>query len=127
MKVLEHDKHREMQALSRKVSAEAEAQLGGWMSTVPFPGIGMTNLRLSAGEIFNFATTVAALDVAPGDRVLDLGAGSCWVSDWLNRMLVKKDAQIACLQEQVVVYERGRFIRLMRGLSESWRRLRSGG
>jgi ubiquinone/menaquinone biosynthesis C-methylase UbiE len=54
----------------------------------PFAGIGMSNIRLSLGEIFNFSVSVAALDPAPGDLVLDLGAGACWVSDWLNRLLV---------------------------------------
>jgi protein-L-isoaspartate O-methyltransferase len=48
----------------------------------------MSNIRLSTGEMFNFAVSVMALDPAPGDFVLDLGAGSCWVSEWLNRLLV---------------------------------------
>jgi ubiquinone/menaquinone biosynthesis C-methylase UbiE len=86
--VLEHNKQREVEAVSRKASSADGAGVGEWLMNLPFPGTGMSNIRVSLGEIFNFAISVSALDPAPGDLVLDLGAGSCWVSDWLNRLLV---------------------------------------
>ena len=86
--VLEHNKQREIEALARKSTGSEGKPEGEWLLKVPFAGRGMSNVRLSAGEIYNFAVSVAALDPAPGDLVLDLGAGSCWVSDWLNRLLV---------------------------------------
>ncbi|MBN2006007.1 MAG: FkbM family methyltransferase [Anaerolineae bacterium] len=40
----------------------------------------------------------------------------------LQRALVEKDAEIACLKDRVEAYERGKFIRLMRFLSNFWRK-----
>ena len=88
LKVLQHDKAREAEAVQRKSSSSSGESAGDWLLRVPFAGHGMTNLRLSLGEIFNFTMAVHALDPAPGDLVLELGAGSCWVSEWLNRLLV---------------------------------------
>jgi len=85
--VVEHQKQREIEATGRKVSLGDQAE-GIWFLQQPFAGTGMSNIRLSLGEIFDFSVSVAVLDPAPGDLVLDLGAGSCWVSDWLNRLLV---------------------------------------
>lgn len=86
--LLSHDKTRESEAYQRKSSSSTGEIEGEWLLRQPFAGRGMTNVRLSLGEIYNFAVSVQALDPAPGDLVLDLGAGSCWVSDWLNRLLV---------------------------------------
>jgi len=86
--VLNHNKQREIEAIARKSTGSEGEPEGEWLLKVPFAGRGMSNVRLSAGEIFNFAVSVTALDPAPGDLVLDLGAGSCWVSEWLNRLLV---------------------------------------
>ncbi len=88
LKVIQHDKAREAEAVQRKSTSNSGAAEGTWLLNVPFAGRGMTNLRLSLGEIFNFTMAVHALDPAPGDLVLELGAGSCWVSEWLNRLLV---------------------------------------
>jgi SAM-dependent methyltransferase len=88
LKVIQHDKAREAEALQRKSSSSSGESAGDWLLRVPFAGRGMTNLQLSLGEIFNFTMAVHALDPAPGDLVLELGAGSCWVSEWLNRLLV---------------------------------------
>ena len=85
--VVEHKKQREIEASSRKASSLDKVE-GTWFLQQPFAGVGMSNIRLSLGEIFNFSVSVAVLDPAPGDLILDLGAGSCWVSDWLNRLLV---------------------------------------
>ena len=85
--VVEHQKQREIEATGRKVTLGDQTE-GIWFHQQPFAGTGMSNIRLSLGEIFNFSVSVAVLDPAPGDLVLDLGAGSCWVSDWLNRLLV---------------------------------------
>ena len=87
--ILEHNKQREIEAIGRKSTASEGKSEGEWLLKVPFAGRGMSNVRLSVGEIFNFAVSVAALDPAPGDLVLDLGAGSCWISEWLNRLLVE--------------------------------------
>ena len=86
--VLQHNEQREIEAIGRKSTGVEGKSEGDWLLRMPFAGLGMSNVRLSLGEMFNFAMTVAALDPAPGDLVLDLGAGSCWVSDWLNRLLV---------------------------------------
>ncbi len=83
-----HDKEREAEALRRKSASASGEPPGDWLLQMPFAGLGMTNIRLAVGEMYNFASAVMALDPAPGDLVLDLGAGSCWVSDWLNRLLV---------------------------------------
>jgi SAM-dependent methyltransferase len=83
-----HDKAREAEALRRKSSSAHGEPAGDWLLQMPFAGLGMSNIRLAVGEMYNFASAVMALDPAPGDLVLDLGAGSCWVSDWLNRLLV---------------------------------------
>jgi len=86
--VLQHNKQREAEAVSRKATAVEGKSEGDWLLKLPFAGRGMSNIRLCTGEMFNFAVSVMALDPAPGDLVLDLGAGSCWVSEWLNRLLV---------------------------------------
>lgn len=83
-----HDKEREAKALRRKSTSALGEPPGDWLLQMPFVGLGMTNIRLAVGEMYHFAATVMALDPVPGDLVLDLGAGSCWVSDWLNRLLV---------------------------------------
>jgi len=86
--VLQHDKQREAEAVSRKATGAEGVSAGEWLLKQPFAGRGASNIRLCTGEMFNFAVSVMALDPAPGDLVLDLGAGSCWVSDWLSRLLV---------------------------------------
>ena len=84
----QHDKAHEVEAVARKTSSAHGDPATDWLLKMPFAGIGMSNVRISLGEMYNFAVSVMALDPSPGDLVLDLGAGSCWVSDWLNRLRV---------------------------------------
>jgi SAM-dependent methyltransferase len=60
------------------------AGTGEWERTKPFvrPGAAFDpeGLRLIA----DFAAAVQCLDPQPGDVLLDVGAGSCWVSAWLE-------------------------------------------
>jgi ubiquinone/menaquinone biosynthesis C-methylase UbiE len=42
---------------------------------------------------FDFSVVALNLRANPGDRILDLGAGSCWASEWLNRLRFKT---VAC-------------------------------
>lgn len=86
--VLAHDKQKEVEAVARKMTSLDPDARGDWLFTLPFAGTGMSNPRISLGEIYNFAVSIMALDPAPGDWILDLGSGSCWVSEWLSRMLI---------------------------------------
>lgn len=86
--ILIHDKQKEVEAVARKMTSVDSEARGDWLRTLPFAGTGMSNPRISLGEIYNFAVSVMALDPAPGDWILDLGSGSCWVSEWLGRMLM---------------------------------------
>jgi len=36
--------------------------------------------------VFSFIAMLARADFAPGARILDIGAGSCWTSEWLSRL-----------------------------------------
>jgi len=40
----------------------------------------------SVSLIHDFAVAIGCLAPIPGERVLDLAAGSCWVSEWLRRL-----------------------------------------
>jgi len=57
-----------------------------WERTKPFvrPGAAFDpeGLRLIA----DFAAALQCLAVRPADLVLDVGAGSCWVSEWMDRL-----------------------------------------
>ena len=86
--VLQQDKLREAEAIRGKSITVEGGSDGEWLLKLPFAGRGMFNIRLSAGEMLDFAISVMALDPVPGNFVLGLGAGSCWVSEWLNRLLV---------------------------------------
>ena len=74
-----HDKEREAEALRRKSSSAHEEPAGDWLLQMPFAGLGMSNIRLAVGEMYNFASAVMALDPAPGDLVLD---GVLNISNW---------------------------------------------
>ncbi|MCK5707730.1 MAG: class I SAM-dependent methyltransferase [Candidatus Aureabacteria bacterium] len=52
------------------------------------PFLDGTNLsvELAYVEIAIFSAIVASLPVGPGALILDLGAGSCWVSAWLRKL-----------------------------------------
>jgi SAM-dependent methyltransferase len=59
-----------------------------WEGVKPFSSPGHDDTREGARLIHDFAIALLCLAPAPGDRVLDLGAGSCWVSEWLRRFNV---------------------------------------
>jgi len=59
-----------------------------WERTKPFAPPGHDMLSQGVPLILDFAVAVTALQIQPGDLVLDLGAGPCWVSEWLQRFNV---------------------------------------
>lgn len=59
-----------------------------WERTKPFAPPGHDMLPQGLPLILDFAVAVTFLDLQRGERVLDLGAGSCWVSEWLQRLNV---------------------------------------
>jgi len=56
-----------------------------WERVKPFSSPGHDDTSEGARLIHDFAVALLCLQPAPGARVLDLGAGSCWVSEWLAR------------------------------------------
>jgi ubiquinone/menaquinone biosynthesis C-methylase UbiE len=58
---------------------------GAWEMSKPFPAPGQTATEGHAQHLIDFAVLLKVLAPAPSDLILDLGAGSCWVSDWLRR------------------------------------------
>jgi SAM-dependent methyltransferase len=59
---------------------------GAWELYKPFSGPGHETIDESARLIHDFALVLQTLRPTPDDRILDLGAGSCWASDWLERL-----------------------------------------
>ena len=57
-----------------------------WERTKPFAPPGLDTLGESARMLHDFAAAMLALEPAPGDLILDLGAGACWCSDLLGRL-----------------------------------------
>lgn len=51
----------------------------------PFPPAGQVGTDEHAQHLLDFAVLLRVLAPKPSDSILDLGAGSCWVSDWLRR------------------------------------------
>lgn len=60
-----------------------------WERVKPFSSPGHDDVSEGARLIHDFAAALACLGPAPGARVLDLGAGSGWVSEWLARFNVQ--------------------------------------
>jgi ubiquinone/menaquinone biosynthesis C-methylase UbiE len=58
---------------------------GDWEASKPFPPPGQHATDEHAQHLLDFAVLLRVLTPAPSELVLDLGAGSCWVSDWLRR------------------------------------------
>ena len=57
-----------------------------WLAAKPFlAGTGL-DVDRALTEIGIFASLVQCLPCGPGSLVLDLGAGPCWISDWLGRL-----------------------------------------
>jgi ubiquinone/menaquinone biosynthesis C-methylase UbiE len=55
----------------------------------PFSSRGYDDVGEGARLIHDFAVALLCLEPKPGECVLDLGAGSCWVSEWLRRFNVE--------------------------------------
>jgi SAM-dependent methyltransferase len=66
----------------------ARAGTDRWEHVKPFSSPGHDDTREGARLIHDFAIALLCLEPKPGDRVLDLGAGSCWASEWLRRFNV---------------------------------------
>lgn len=62
---------------------------GEWEASKPFPPPGQIATEDHAQHLLDFAVLLRVLRPGPSDLVLDLGAGSCWVSDWLRRCGMK--------------------------------------
>lgn len=58
---------------------------GAWELSKPFPAPGQMAGEGHAQHLVDFAVLLRVLAPVRSDRILDLGAGSCWVSDWLRR------------------------------------------
>jgi SAM-dependent methyltransferase len=58
---------------------------GAWEASKPFPPQGQVGGAGHAQDLLDFAVLMRVLAPEPSDSILDLGAGSCWVSDWLRR------------------------------------------
>lgn len=58
---------------------------GEWEASKPFPPSGQSATEEHAQHLLDFAVLLRVLTPKPSDLVLDLGAGSCWVSEWLRR------------------------------------------
>jgi ubiquinone/menaquinone biosynthesis C-methylase UbiE len=59
---------------------------GAWERIKPFSPPGTDTLRESVRLMHDFAVAAHALDATAGGRVLDLGSGSGWTSEWLRRL-----------------------------------------
>jgi ubiquinone/menaquinone biosynthesis C-methylase UbiE len=75
-------------ANTKQAEKEYLARTGSssWDQWKPFAPPGMDTLPESARMLHDFAAAMMALDPAPGDLILDLGAGACWCSDLLGRL-----------------------------------------
>jgi ubiquinone/menaquinone biosynthesis C-methylase UbiE len=63
-----------------------------WELSKPFSPPGSFSIDESAEMILDFAVAILNLKPDAQDRFLDLGAGSCWVSEWLHRLNLKSVA-----------------------------------
>ena len=59
---------------------------GAWERFKPFSPPGTHTLDDSAALMQDFAVAIRHLPPRPSDFILDLGAGACWCSDWLQRL-----------------------------------------
>jgi demethylmenaquinone methyltransferase/2-methoxy-6-polyprenyl-1,4-benzoquinol methylase len=60
-----------------------------WERVKPFSSPGHDDVAEGARLIHDVAVALLCLELKPDERVLDLGAGSCWVSEWLGRFNVE--------------------------------------
>jgi SAM-dependent methyltransferase len=78
-------KQAEKSYLSRSGSLE-------WERAKPFAPTGHDMVAEAARLIHEFGVALSCLSPAAGERVLDLGAGSCWTTEWLCRLNVRATA-----------------------------------
>jgi ubiquinone/menaquinone biosynthesis C-methylase UbiE len=62
------------------------AAAGVWERLKPFSPPGTDTVQESASLMLDFAAAITHLPPSPSDLILDLGAGACWCSDWLQRL-----------------------------------------
>jgi SAM-dependent methyltransferase len=67
----------------------ARAGTERWERVKPFSTPGHDDIAQAAHLVHDFGVALSVLQPKPGQRVLDLGAGSCWASEWLQRLNVE--------------------------------------
>lgn len=67
----------------------ARAGTERWERSKPFSTPGHDDVAMAAQLIHDFSVMLECLQPRPGDRVLDLAAGGCWCSEWLQRLNVE--------------------------------------
>ena len=91
---------------------------GAWELHKPFSAPGGETIDESARLIHDFALVLQTLRPTPEDRILDLGAGGCWASDWLERLhlhVVSLDLSVDMLRVGQQRLRRGREAPLVAG------------
>ena len=91
---------------------------GAWELYKPFTDPGGETVDESARLIHDFALVLQTFRPTPDDRILDLGAGACWASDWLERLnlnVVSLDLSIDMLRVGQQRMRRGRGAPLVNG------------
>lgn len=76
-------------ASDSKASEKQYLQRSGsrvWERVKPFSPPATDTLAESTRLVHDFAVALNALDAAANHRILDLGAGACWTSEWLRRL-----------------------------------------
>jgi SAM-dependent methyltransferase len=75
-------------ANTKQAEKEYLARTGSsaWERSKPFSPPGLDTLAESARMLHDFSAALLTLEPAPGDLILDLGAGACWCSDLLGRL-----------------------------------------
>jgi SAM-dependent methyltransferase len=91
---------------------------GDWERFKPFSNPGADTMDESARLIHDFALVLQTFRPTPDDRILDLGAGACWASDWLERLnldVVSLDLSLDMLRVGQQRLRRGRGAPLVAG------------
>jgi len=66
-----------------RLSAKAFEEMREWLTSMPLSN---KNVEKNLYYIFDFITVASHLRLPQNSRILELGAGSCWPSEWLYRM-----------------------------------------
>ncbi len=75
----------------------ARMQTTEGLAAKPFLAGTSLSVERAQVEIAVFSAMVGSLPVGPGALVLDLGAGPCWVSDWLRKLRYRTCSLDICL------------------------------